>query len=171
MERVIEQTCCFFGHRNINKTDELKLKLYNEIENLVAKENINIFLFGSKSEFDDLCYKTVSALMKKYPYIKRIYVRAEFSYIDDSYKEYLLKSYEDTYYPSKIVGAGKAAYVERNQEMIDNSDYCICYYDEEYLPPRRKSGKRGVTYSGCAIAYDYALKNKKRIINVFSGVK
>ena len=49
------------------------------------------------------------------------------------------------------------------------------YYDKEYLPPRRKSGKRGVTYSqpqsGCAIAYDYALKNKKRIINVFSGVK
>lgn len=38
---------------------------------------------------------------EEYPDIKRIYVRAEFPYINDDYKNYLLKSYEDTYYPEK----------------------------------------------------------------------
>ena len=41
---------------------------------------------------------------------------------------------DNTYYPSKMIDAGKAAYVERNYEMINNSRYCICYYDENYMP-------------------------------------
>ena len=57
------------------------------------------FLFGSKSRFDDLCYEAVTELKKKYVHIQRIYVRAEFPYIDESYKSYLLKGYEETYYP------------------------------------------------------------------------
>ena len=67
--------------------------------------------------------------------------------------------------------AGKASYVERNQEMINQSDYCIVYYDDNYLPPRRKNSRRDLTdyqpKSGTAIAYDYAVKKKKKIINVF----
>ena len=139
MEDIKLYTCCFFGHRNIIETDELKSKLYNEIETLITYKKVHTFLFGSKSQFDDLCYKIVTELKEKYPHIKRIYVRAEFPYIDDSYKKYLLESYEDTYYPSKMIDAGKAAYVERNYEMINNSRYCICYYDENYMPPRRKT--------------------------------
>ena len=67
--------------------------------------------------------------------------------------------------------AGKASYVERNQEMINKSDYCIVYYDENYLPPRRKNSRRDITdyqpKSGTAVAYDYAVKKKKEIINVY----
>ena len=55
-----EKTCCFFGHRIINETEELKLKLIFIIEKLIADEKINTFLFGSKSEFNDLCYIIVS---------------------------------------------------------------------------------------------------------------
>ena len=126
MEDIKLYTCCFFGHRKITETDELKSKLYNEIETLITYKKVHTFLFGSKSQFDDLCYKIVTELKEKYQHIKRIYVRAEFPYIDDSYKNYLLESYEDTYYPSKMIDAGKAAYVERNYEMINNSRYCIC---------------------------------------------
>ena len=127
MEDIKLYTCCFLGHRKIKETDELKSKLYNEIETLITYKKVHTFLFGSKSQFDDLCYKIVTELKEKYQHIKRIYVRAEFPYIDDSYKNYLLESYEDTYYPSKMIDAGKAAYVERNYEMINNSRYCICY--------------------------------------------
>ena len=28
----------------------------------------------------------------------------------------------------------KASYVERNQAMINNSNYCVFYYDENYQP-------------------------------------
>ena len=67
--------------------------------------------------------------------------------------------------------AGKASYVERNQEMINKSDFCVIYYDENYLPPRRKNSRRDLFHyqpkSGTAVAYDYAVKKKKKIINCF----
>ena len=151
-----ERTCCFIGRRKIEDTLELRRELYDSIERLITEEKVDTFLFGSKSRFNDLCYELLTAIKEKHPHIKRIYVRAEYSYIDDSYKEYLLKYYEDTYYPEKIIGAGKAVYVERNCEMINNSRFCIFYYDEQNAPTTRKSGTK--------IALDYAVRNKKEII-------
>ena len=133
------------------------------------EKEVDTFYFGSKSEFNDFCHKIVTDLKEKYPYIKRIYVRAEFPFIDESYKKYILESYEDTYYPKRMVNAGKTAYVERNCEMIDNSSFCICYYDENYAPPRRKNSKQDLLdyqpKSGTKIAYDYAVSRKLTIYN------
>ena len=67
-----------------------------------------------------------------------------------------MESYEDTYYPEHIIGSGRAAYVERNYEMIDKSKFCIVYYDEPNAPTTRKSGTK--------IALDYAIKHKKEVI-------
>ncbi len=149
-------TCCFLGHRTINETEELRTKLTDTIEKLITDENVDTFLFGSKSEFDRLCLELVSKLKEKYPHIKRIYVRAEFPYISDIYKSYLLTFYDETYYPEKIKNAGRAAYVERNYEMINRSRFCIVYYDELYTPSSRKSGTK--------IALEYAIKKSKDII-------
>ena len=152
-------TCCFFGHRKIEITDELTNRLNTVIEKLIRFKKIDTFLFCSKSEFDELCLKTVTKLKKKYTHIKRIYVRAEFPYISDSYKAYLLESYDDTYYPRRLTNAGRAVYIKRNYEMIDNSDFCVTYYDENYKPYVQKS-------SGTRLAYDYAKKKNLIIINV-----
>ena len=156
MSAVLENTCCFIGHREINVTDELKEKLCVVIERLITEESIDTFLFGSKSQFDDLCYDIVTEIKKKYSHIKRIFVRAKYPYIDESYEAYLLESYEDTYFPKSLLGAGKASYVKRNCEMIDNSRFCIVYYKEDYTPKSRKSGTK--------IAFTYAEKKKKNII-------
>ena len=158
-----QNTCCFFGHRKIKITDELKTNLYNEIKYLITKESIDTFIFGSKSQFDDLCHEIVSELKVEYHFIKRVYVRAEFPYIDDDYHSYLLESYEETYYPPGMLNAGKLSYIERNYEMINSSKFCIVYFDEDYTPPSNK-GK-----SGTKIAYDYALKKKKTVINLFNA--
>ena len=83
---MLENTCCFIGHREINATDELKKKLCLLIEHLITEESIDTFLFGSKSQFDDLCYDIVTEIKKKYSHIKRIFVRAEYPYIDEAYK-------------------------------------------------------------------------------------
>ena len=60
----------------------------------------------------------------------------------------------------RIENAGVARYVERNQEMIDNSDFCVFYYDENYKTLRRKYSKRSVgdyqPKSGTKVAFDYA---------------
>ncbi|MBR6510510.1 MAG: DUF1273 family protein [Clostridia bacterium] len=149
-------TVCFFGHRKINETEELKIRLYKTIEKLIKNENVDTFIFGSKSQFDDLCLKIVTKIKEKYPNIKRIYVRAEYEIISEQYKNYLLKSYEETYYPEKIKNSGRAVYVERNFEMINKSRICIIYYDEQCAPKNRKSGTK--------IALDYAVKHGKQII-------
>lgn len=151
-------TCCIFGHRTITETEELNLRLYNIIEKMILKENVDTFLFGSKGRFNDLCLDLVTRIKEKYPHIKRIYVRAEYPFISEDYKNYLLKSYEDTYYPEKIIGSGRAVYIKRNYEMITNSRFCIVYCDEQNTPTNRKSGTM--------IALDYAIKKGKHIINL-----
>ena len=155
-----DKTCCFFGHRTINETEELKSKLIEIIEKLIVEKQVDTFLFGSKSRFNDLCLELVTELKEKYPHIKRIYVRAEYPDINEQYTNYLLESYEDTYYPEKIKNSGRAAYVERNYEMINKSKYCIVYYDEPNAPTTRKSGTK--------IALDYSIKKGKKIINIIS---
>ncbi len=152
-------TCCFLGHRTIDETGTMKERLYEIIEKLITEENIDTFLFGSKSRFDDVCLEVVTRIKEEYPYIRRVYVRSSFPYISESYREYLLKIYDDTYYPEKIIGSGRASYVERNFEMINKSRFCVFYYDENYSPDNRKSGTK--------TAFDYATKHKKEIINIF----
>ena len=94
--------------------------------------------------------------MQNYPFIKRVYVRAEYPNIDENYKRYLLNDYEETYYPDKIMGAGRAVYVERNYEMIRNSKYCVFYFKNEENSKSRKSGTK--------TALDFAFLQKKEII-------
>lgn len=146
--------CCFIGHRKINETKEVRNQLLEIIENLITDEKIDTFLFGSKSRFNELCYETVTRLKEKYPYIKRIFVRAEYPYIGDDYKEYILESYEDTYYPKNIIGTGRLSYVKRNIEMINKSGFCVFYFDKGMLPTDRRSGT------------EVAFKRKKNIIQL-----
>ena len=168
---IMMNTCCFFGHRKIDAGEELANNLKEVIIGLIENNKVCRFLFGSKSEFDSLCHKIVTELKEKYPHIKRIYVRSAFQHIPDWYEDSLLQHYEDTYFPEHMKNAGRASYVERNQEMINKSDFCIVYYDENYAPPKRKNSRRDLTdyqlRSGTKIAYDYAVKKKKIIINCF----
>ena len=140
----------------MNETEELRTRIAEVVERLITDEKVDTFLFGSKSQFDSFCLEIVTEMKEKYPHVKRIYVRAGFPYINDDYLRYLLKSYDDTYYPEKLHDAGKAAYVERNFEMINNSKYCIVYYDEQNTPTTRKSGTK--------IALDYAIKKGREVI-------
>ena len=66
--------------------------------------------------------------------------------------------------------SGKAGYVERNYAMINDSDYCVFYYDEDYLPPKRKRASADISFyqpkSGTDLAYKYAIQKNKVIINI-----
>ena len=61
--------------------------------------------------------------------------------------------------------SGRASYVERNQAMIDNSDYCVFYYDEVYEPQIQKYSKKSCGFyqpkSGTKLAYNYAKQKKE----------
>lgn len=149
------KTCCFIGHKEIEETEELKGQLYEIVEKLITNEKVDTFLFGSKSDFNNLCYEQVSDLKEKFPFIKRVFMRAEYPVINDNYLMFLQKFYENTYYPKEVEGAGKAAYIKRNCKMIDESDFCIFYYNERKFPQKRNSGTK--------IALDYAKRKAKNI--------
>jgi len=178
------KTCSFIGHRKIQASQATKQKIKNIIEKLIINHNVRIFLFGSRSEFDEFCHLIVSELKGKYQDIKRIsYTCKSETCILESEREKWEKIYscfqesqvlfvgfeEHFEHKTKYV-AGKASYIERNQAMIRNSDYCIFYYDENYNPPMRKRTKRDLfeyqPKSGTAIAYEYAKQMRKIIINV-----
>ena len=125
----------FIGHRKIQNKKNLSEKLKDTILNLIDDKQVDTFLFGSRSAFDELCLETITEIQQIRPHIKRIYIWASYPYIDSDYETYLLKFYDATYIPDKIENAGKAAYVERNEYMIDTADICIFYYNENYLPP------------------------------------
>ena len=59
------KVCCFIGHRKIEKSVELTRRVRDVICNLIENKRVATFLFGSRSEFDDLCYSIVTKLQKK----------------------------------------------------------------------------------------------------------
>ena len=178
------KTCAFFGHRKIETTEELKQKVKEVIEDLIVNHNVSTFLFGSRSDFDYLCHLVVTELKGKYPNIVRkcytcrsetCTLESERAYWEEVYSHFrkekvtLLGVEEEFEHKTKYT-SGRASYVERNQAMINDSDYCVFYYDENYQPEMRKYSKRSIGYyqpkSGTKLAYDYAKQKKKTIINI-----
>lgn len=159
MER--EKTCCFIGHRHVDDRNGMKRKIKQCVEELIVKNGVDTFLFGSKSVFDDLALEAVTELKEKYPHITRVYVRSMYSYISEQYKEYLLTLTDETFMPAMVENAGRAAYVKRNQYMIDNSAYAVFYYDSKYAQNMSRK-------SGTKVAYEYAQKRAQalQIINL-----
>lgn len=162
----------FIGHRNAELDIIQRNNLKSLILNLIDLRGADTFLFGSKSDFNAICLDIVTELSEIRPHINRIYVRAEYPYISESYENYLLKNYEQTYMPDKLINAGKAAYVERNYYMIDKADICIFYLDVSYIPNKNMiTNKKGYTNkqskSGTMVAYCYAIQKNKEIINLF----
>ena len=70
--------------------------------------------------------------------------------------------------PEKALNAGRAVYTERNHEMINNSDICVVYFKTDKFPSGNKNGKHdllNIGKSGTGIAYKYAVRKNKTIIN------
>ena len=82
---------CFIGHRKIQENHNLVEEKLFSVLCCVIKDQINLnFFYGSKSEFNEIAYNAVKKLDNLNSKIKNIYVRAEYQYIDISYKNYLL---------------------------------------------------------------------------------
>jgi hypothetical protein len=163
------RSCCFIGHRKIEDKMQVEERL-REIVKLLINRGVNVFYFGSRSEFDDLALKVVTDFKQEYANIRRVYVRSIYESISGFYQAYLLKSFGDTFMPDSAKNAGIASYVKRNQAMINESDICVFYYREDYLPKKRKNSRRGIIdyqpKSGTKIAFEYAKRKNKEIINI-----
>ena len=178
--------CCFIGHRQIKITEDLVSKIESYIENLILEKKVKIFLFGSRSEFNFLCYQIVSKLMERFKNIKRIFYgcKSESVFLERD-REKWIKIINNDKILNKIMfvegecefknkyKAGKASYIERDYSMIDDSDYCLFYYNPNYKPNKRKPFKNSTYFyqpkSGTSLSYAYALKQNKICINFFDN--
>lgn len=181
------KACSFFGHRNAELTSDKLTELESVIERLITNENVSLFLFGSRSNFDKICHEVVTKLKDKYDIKRLAYPCKHESVILESEKEKFEKMFksivlresnilcfdEEANHKARNM-SGKASYIERNYAMIDDSDYCIFYYDETYIPKQKKVNSNKdilptkVTSSGTSLAYKYATQSKKTIINIFN---
>lgn len=178
---------CFIGHRTVVDTEQIKSRLRDTVLALIER-GADTFLFGSRSDFDALCWEVVTELQEQFPHLKRISYNAphETAFTSKGEREscerffsQMVKrevhytDYEEAVDSAKSVNANKNAYIMRNQEMIDNSDVCVFYFNKDYLPPRRKAQSKFLPdyqpKSGTAIAYAYAAQKKKQIYNMFIG--
>ncbi len=125
------KTACFLGDRGIKITPQLRKEIRATAERLIVQEGVRIFLFGDKSPFNDLCVETVTEFKQRYPTIKRVYVRADYPVITKLYEEYILETYDETYMPEGIKESSPKRYAERNDKMIEESDFAIVYHNAE----------------------------------------
>ena len=166
------KTACFIGHRDVLINDKEKNILLSIIKNLIEKEGVYTYIFGSKSMFDNVCHEIISLLQNQYENIKRVVYTCKNEYAvkckEVSKIEKLLKSiaksnkrikaYEEERNYKNKYKTRKESYIKRNEAMIEESDICIFYYKKEYKP--------AFSNSGTALAYTYATKKGKTIINV-----
>ena len=164
------KACSFFGHRDIPQTEELKQKVRETVERLIVEERVDTFLFGSRSNFDELCYIVVTELKEKYPHIQRIAylckhetaclvgagVKMKQQIKQLTGRDVYVPEYEDIKRSDRVNSAGRAAYVERNCLMIKDSNFVVVHLEEG-----RNDGK-----SGSRLAYKYSLRQKKSMLTV-----
>ena len=137
-------TATFIGHRECFGLSDSCIK--NEIERLIQMGVIN-FLNGGMGEFDWRCARLVYELKYKYPEIKNFLV---IPYLNFYIKE--IKYFDSVIYPDGFEKYYfKAAIPERNNYLIENSCYAICYITH--------------SWGGAAKTYKKAIKNGLTIIN------
>ena len=124
------------------RTEEIVGRLQDVITELVVRDGAIVFLFTNVGQFDDDCYTTVSKLKKYYPYIERHYYHSSCDY-DVGYVNWMSEFYDSVHFPNKGVVISPQL---RDHTMID-----ICNV---------------LVTCGAGAAVEYAIKKKKRVINL-----
>ncbi|MBQ3158721.1 MAG: DUF1273 family protein [Clostridia bacterium] len=154
---MTQKTCCFFGHRFITNEIQVRERLIKVLDKLIQK-GYNQFIIGTHGDFDRLALSVCRELRREND-IKIVVVFTSVSKIIknknsnlssiDLYQdcETIIYDIENIYYKNQIMIS--------NQQMIKNSDFVIFYVDESK------------SISGAKTAMKFAIKNKKKIYNLF----
>lgn len=148
-------SCSFFGHRQIEITDELKNRIKIYLIDLIETKSVSNFYFGGFGNFDDMCWQIVSELKHKYNSIKRIYCLSDPRHQrtskrpkwlkDEDYEEFVYLDIEFDYWYSRLY--------YRNCEIINRSDYVVFYVTN-------------TENSGAYKALRHAKRTKKDFVNL-----
>ena len=151
---TVGKICSCFGHFNVDITDELTARTRIEIDKAI-NDGVRIFLFGGRSDFDDLCYDLVTEKRNANPQlgIKRVFCFPLEKQLRKPPRWFSIKEYEALECPAKDFDYWYTSIYYRNLAMIDNSDLIL------FCVEQREN-------SGAYKAYRYALKKHKCVVNM-----
>ena len=163
------------GHREVQDKENVVVRIYETVLDLIVNQGADTFLFGGKGEFDSLCFYAVTEMQKIYSHIRTIYVSAGSEEREKSHKKFFLETYDETFYPDRVKNSRRLCYVLRNVVMIEACEVLLTYCAPNYEPPRKRRKNEPTssideskkTKSGTQMAVAYAMQKNKRVINVF----
>lgn len=131
-----EKTCCFTGHRKIEKAElpELEKRLARTMDMLV-RQGVIYFGCGGALGFDLMAGYMVLRCKRKYDFVKLIMVLpcgnqdARWSAVDKTAYQKLLAAADKTVCLSENYFDGCMR--KRNLHLAQNSGYCIAYLKDE----------------------------------------
>ncbi len=153
-----KKICSCFGHLDVEITDELRARTNEEIDKAIA-DGVRIFLFGGRSDFDDLVYDIVSE--KKHVTqldIKRVFCFPLDKHLHKPPHWFQRKEYEGYDCPAKDFDYWYTSIYYRNCAMIDQSDFVLFYAEER-------------ENSGAYKTYKHAVRTHKKFVNLASHLK
>ena len=127
-------TVCFFGHRVIDDFQETEKKVEKIIDKILNEHEYVEFLIGREGDFDQIVSSAILRYKKKseldncsltwvMPYMK-----AEYKHNLDSFEKY----YDSIELCEQSANAHpKAAIQIRNRAMVDRSDLCVFFVNQE----------------------------------------
>lgn len=153
-----EKTCCFTGHRTIQKDhlEAVTVRTEVKIRELILKHGVRYFGVGGAIGYDTLAAQILFRLRDTdFPHIKVILVYP-FDGFTSRWTDEQRATYAQLYpkYDKRVCVASVAsreAYLARDRHLVDGSGYCICYCT-------RRNG-------GTAYTVRYALRNERVVWN------
>lgn len=154
----MKNKCCFTGHRNIRKNEEIEIrnKVMKQILSLID-QGVDIFYVGGAIGFDMLAAEALLDLRdKENAKIKIISVlpfpewREGWAENEKMRQDSIMEKSNEILYVNKE--GSREAYLSRDRKMVDESDYCIAYCT-------RRSG-------GTAYTIRYAMKKDLQVFNM-----
>ena len=158
-DRMRRMTCCFTGHRRLDRQIyfTLRNRLDEEIKKLILN-GVRYFGCGGALGFDTMAALSVCRLKEKYPHIRLIMVlpcpnyNKYWSHEDKQVLKSLISQADKVVYTSKYYS--QTCMRKRNYHLVDHSQTCLCYLNRD----------RG----GTALTVKYAQEQGLRIINLAS---
>ena len=125
------KVCTFFGHRDTVLFPDIYKKIHQTLIDLIENKGVDTFLSGGYSRFDDACSGMVWTLKKQYPHIQLHlilpYPTKKGASISPK-ETFCFENYDSVSYidPDKLFFP-KSAFERRNEYMVLQSDYMLCY--------------------------------------------
>ena len=132
-----EITCCFTGHRKIDKRDvaSIKNKTLKVVLSLIQDKGVRFFGAGGALGFDTIAAEVVLEAKKSFPQVKLILVLPCKEQTARWQEEDIAKYNEIMQQADKYVYTSehhdRDCMYKRNRHLVNNSKYCICYLTEE----------------------------------------